>query len=791
MRTRSFGLFVVLALLFAVGLPAAHAQTDLSGFARSGPVGFGGYPTWYQDKTGLAMEFCSPLNASELDGGWCLLLPPGVFAPEVFPSQFFDEHFYWAGSADASAGGSKVLLVTALEGAFAVGPVIQGDQIVFGRLRIVINPLPRSGTYRVTTPFGIYTFENQAAGAKLFFTEDIGINCPPGNFACALDSKIGPFLVPSATPGGSEMPPVSSANPTPDTDPAHFGGAFAPTPYPGTGKRYIADPARIGPVTGGRYGNSFIVDLVNPDGTTQNLFGTDNFSLMGRVFEGAMTGRVTVDRASYARTAAGAIKLDVFATALPGTQPRLPAGAPPAPVKPQLQYYDAPCVANLDAVSGAFLGWAIPTAAGVQSVQMLAKDGAPSFWGQNAPAALPSEACVVQTNAVDLNGAPTTAFFPTVVTDQISISQALYDPAQQQLTVAAASSDEQIPPTLTVTDFGDMAAGVLTVQQLIAPPAVVKVKSSARGSAEAAVTTGAGGTGGGSALPIATNDALTVAEDAAATPIAVLANDTVNGGPIPSGATLTIVSPPLRGTAAINTDNTISYKPTANLNGPDSLSYSLSINGATSNVATLAISVTPVNDAPVAVTDNFTAVAGMSAPLPVLANDVDFDGPTDIVAVNSVSQATAPAGVAASTWSVTASGGSVLFAASIAGTYTFTYTARDAANAVSAPVTSSVTVTQSETVSITLAEYRRSGARLRITGTVNPVTTPPQRMEIRWSNGTDTISLVATPTADAAGNWAIDLKGVTGIQNPDNSGANAVRVTGPNRGVATRSISFR
>ena len=29
------------------------------------------------------------------------------------------------------------------------------------------------------------------------------------------------------------MPPLTAANQTPDTDPAHFGGAFAPTPYPG------------------------------------------------------------------------------------------------------------------------------------------------------------------------------------------------------------------------------------------------------------------------------------------------------------------------------------------------------------------------------------------------------------------------------------------------------------------------------------------------------------------------------------------------------------------------------
>jgi hypothetical protein len=130
----------------AIAAPSAYAQ----GFMRVGPVAFGGYPAWYQDKTGLGMEFCSPLNPSELEGGWCLLLAGDTVAPEVFPGQFFDEHFYWAASANANpAGPTRALLVLALEGAFAVGPVISGDQIVFGRLRIIISPLPATGTYTV------------------------------------------------------------------------------------------------------------------------------------------------------------------------------------------------------------------------------------------------------------------------------------------------------------------------------------------------------------------------------------------------------------------------------------------------------------------------------------------------------------------------------------------------------------------------------------------------------------------------------------------------------------------
>jgi hypothetical protein len=34
----------------------------------------GGFPSWFQDKTGITLEFCDPLNASELNAGWCTVL---------------------------------------------------------------------------------------------------------------------------------------------------------------------------------------------------------------------------------------------------------------------------------------------------------------------------------------------------------------------------------------------------------------------------------------------------------------------------------------------------------------------------------------------------------------------------------------------------------------------------------------------------------------------------------------------------------------------------------------------
>src|SRR5512134_2393449 len=111
-----------IALAVALAFSIGPAQAVLE---RVGPAGLapsvGGFPSWYQDTTGLALEFCNPKNQAEVDGGWCLLLPGDVTVPEVFPTNFFDEHFYFAADAIApAANGAKALLVLAVESAFSV-----------------------------------------------------------------------------------------------------------------------------------------------------------------------------------------------------------------------------------------------------------------------------------------------------------------------------------------------------------------------------------------------------------------------------------------------------------------------------------------------------------------------------------------------------------------------------------------------------------------------------------------------------------------------------------------------
>jgi VCBS repeat-containing protein len=128
--------------------------------------------------------------------------------------------------------------------------------------------------------------------------------------------------------------------------------------------------------------------------------------------------------------------------------------------------------------------------------------------------------------------------------------------------------------------------------------------------------------------PTAVNDTATVAEDAAASAIGVLANDlNPDAGPI----SIQSVTQPANGAVVITGGGTgLTYAPSANYcNTPpgttlDVFTYTLSPGGST---ATVSVSVTCVDDAPVAVNDSATVAedSGASA-IAVLANDTDVDG---------------------------------------------------------------------------------------------------------------------------------------------------------------------
>ncbi|MCI0359598.1 MAG: cadherin-like domain-containing protein, partial [Planctomycetaceae bacterium] len=133
--------------------------------------------------------------------------------------------------------------------------------------------------------------------------------------------------------------------------------------------------------------------------------------------------------------------------------------------------------------------------------------------------------------------------------------------------------------------------------------------------------------GNGSA-PQAQDDSFNVSEDSVLNigfTEGVLANDTdADGDPL----TATLVSGPANGTLALNADGSFTYIPTADFTGSDSFTYTATDGAGVSNVATVNITIDPVNDAPVAENDAFTIDEDgeMTAGDSVLANDTDPDG---------------------------------------------------------------------------------------------------------------------------------------------------------------------
>ncbi len=647
------------ALALASGSFTAHAVLERAGpVTGNSAVGF--FPSWYQDRTGITLEFCSPTEA-ELDGTWCLLGTAEVpVPPEVFPANFFDEHFYFAAGAgmDTRSGG-RALLVLAEEAAFASGSAQAGQQIVFSRIRVRLASAPVTGNYRFIHPYGEETiFAN--AGERIFFTEDIGIDCAPGKFDCSTTSRLGPFLLPSAVPGGTEMRALTAEYPTPDINPAHFGGTFTPTPHPGNGKAYIADPSRIGPVTGSPVGtfadstgavrdhNIFRIEGpvgsglgTNPaTGAVVDWIETTGFSLMGRLFNEQIPGRVAVQRASYARNATDGIKVDVMADGQPTTASRMPSQAQAPKIAPALSFFNAPCVITTDTFG--VTHYSPPSGAGVVQTQLLSIGN--QYWGQTRPASIPASVCVYQSNAKDLAGNTIPVYAPQQVTDEVTISQANYDQIAKTLTVQATSSDAVNPPTLTLS-YPTLAntalvGGALTVALVEVPPHKVKVTSNANnfagGSNEMDVRTPLD-VAPPPPPPAANNDSFTMLEDAATQALNIWSNDSNCALSTALPCTVTILTQPLHAQAALvptttQTGNgpTVSYRPVANYNGPDSFTYRITKNGVNSAPATVSISVTPVNDAPTAAANTYTAaVSSQTLTVPatgVLANDVDVDG---------------------------------------------------------------------------------------------------------------------------------------------------------------------
>ena len=132
--------------------------------------------------------------------------------------------------------------------------------------------------------------------------------------------------------------------------------------------------------------------------------------------------------------------------------------------------------------------------------------------------------------------------------------------------------------------------------------------------------------------PVSLNDSYSTNEEVilSVPTLGVLGNDTdTDGKPLNS----ILVNGPSHGSLSLNANGSFSYTPNANYNGPDSFTYKANNGSLNGNIATVNITITPVNDAPVsdpsAAADAYTTaedtVLNVAAP-GVLANDTDVNG---------------------------------------------------------------------------------------------------------------------------------------------------------------------
>ncbi|MBI3241374.1 MAG: choice-of-anchor D domain-containing protein [Chloroflexi bacterium] len=233
-----------------------------------------GYPTWYQDENGLRISEC--IDPSD---PFCVVLADEFYDPSLplqgrtefanFPTEFFytvadSDLITTPGCANSNPPipAGRAFIRSAVEAAFVNPAPTDGEQMVFGRVRIVVRGgLCPDTTYTFTHPYGqtLLTTDDQGSIKPAAGTVDIG--CFPVapdlcNFADALQSPVLASFV--------------------QWDPA-----VAPAAPAG----YIGDAATLHRITGSPVNNNFfrIDGPTSVGGASVTIGQTTLFTVMGKL----------------------------------------------------------------------------------------------------------------------------------------------------------------------------------------------------------------------------------------------------------------------------------------------------------------------------------------------------------------------------------------------------------------------------------------------------------------------------------------------------------------------------
>ncbi len=460
-------LIAIGALLLLAGVAIAGPTGDFitssgptGGIVKAGPVDpVNGFPAWYRDSKSVDLEGC----VSALDVNCGAVPVPDPTSATVFPTNFPNEFFYMDATANMLTGsGDKVLAQFAVEGAFANGKPVTGDQMTFSRIRFRIDSgLQGNGQYTITHPYGVDVVQagpDPTAKPNVFLTQDTG--AAVGAFSLLTQGRVGPFL---------QWTPPTAADPK--VPPAGYIGD-AVTAHAVTGSTNGTNFVRIvGPGIGAG-NNTFPCTTTGANaytGAAADCIETNLFTLVGKL---STNGGVNVARASYSRDAAGKTTIDAFADSKAAQQIFVTPTSGTSFVETPMTEQDSRYFARV-AVAGT-----MPTTVNV-------------------------------TNRGDI---PQT--IETVkVTDLVSAGTASYDTTTSTIHVQASSSDKSAsPPTLSVPLFTTTldATGVGNITGITAPPASVTIESSAGGSMTVPVEAAGATTAPLPLVAVATADQTTV-----------------------------------------------------------------------------------------------------------------------------------------------------------------------------------------------------------------------------------------------------------------------------------------